>query len=61
MSGLHKSPFKGSSVEFAEHRQYGPGVKSGAGQSAYPPIAMNKLFSDSASVGWANTASRRIV
>ena len=25
MSGLHRSPFKGSSVEFAEHRQYGPG------------------------------------
>ncbi len=25
MSGMHKSPFKGFSVEFAEHRQYGPG------------------------------------
>jgi len=25
VSGLHKSPFKGFSVEFAEHRQYGPG------------------------------------
>ncbi|WP_422928182.1 DUF58 domain-containing protein [Singulisphaera sp. PoT] len=25
MSGLHKSPFKGFSVEFAEHREYGPG------------------------------------
>ena len=25
MSGLHKSPFKGFSVEFAEHRVYGPG------------------------------------
>jgi uncharacterized protein (DUF58 family) len=25
MAGLHRSPFKGSSVEFAEHRQYGPG------------------------------------
>jgi uncharacterized protein (DUF58 family) len=25
MTGLHKSPFKGFSVEFAEHRQYGPG------------------------------------
>ncbi len=25
MSGLHRSPFKGLSVEFAEHRQYGPG------------------------------------
>jgi len=25
MSGLHKSPFKGFSVEFAEHRRYGPG------------------------------------
>src|SRR3954447_4323404 len=25
MSGLHKSPLKGFSVEFAEHRQYGPG------------------------------------
>jgi uncharacterized protein (DUF58 family) len=25
MSGLHRSPFKGFSVEFAEHRQYGPG------------------------------------
>src|SRR6185312_4120183 len=25
MSGLHKSPFKGFSVEAAEHRQYGPG------------------------------------
>jgi len=25
MSGLHRSPFKGYSVEFAEHRQYGPG------------------------------------
>lgn len=25
MSGLHRSPFKGVSVEFAEHRQYGPG------------------------------------
>jgi uncharacterized protein (DUF58 family) len=24
-NGLHKSPFKGFSVEFAEHRQYGPG------------------------------------
>jgi uncharacterized protein (DUF58 family) len=25
MSGLHKSPFKGFSAEFAEHRTYGPG------------------------------------
>src|ERR1700678_4254569 len=25
LSGLHKSPFKGFSVEFAEHRHYGPG------------------------------------
>jgi uncharacterized protein (DUF58 family) len=25
MAGLHKSPFKGFSVEFAEHRQYGAG------------------------------------
>src|SRR5437870_1111478 len=25
MSGLHRSPFKRFSVEFAEHRQYGPG------------------------------------
>jgi uncharacterized protein (DUF58 family) len=25
VAGLHKSPFKGFSVEFAEHRQYGPG------------------------------------
>ncbi len=25
MSGLHKSPYKGFSVEFAEHRHYGPG------------------------------------
>ncbi len=25
MAGMHKSPFKGFSVEFAEHRQYGPG------------------------------------
>jgi uncharacterized protein (DUF58 family) len=25
MTGLHQSPFKGFSVEFAEHRQYGPG------------------------------------
>jgi uncharacterized protein (DUF58 family) len=25
MSGLHKSPFKGFSVEFSEHRHYGPG------------------------------------
>src|SRR4051812_22487266 len=25
MAGPHKSPFKGFSVEFAEHRQYGPG------------------------------------
>jgi uncharacterized protein (DUF58 family) len=25
MAGLHRSPFKGVSVEFAEHRQYGPG------------------------------------
>src|SRR3954451_14770515 len=25
MAGLHKSPFKGFSLEFAEHRQYGPG------------------------------------
>ncbi len=25
MSGLHRSPFKGFSVEFAEHRPYGPG------------------------------------
>jgi uncharacterized protein (DUF58 family) len=25
VSGLHKSPFKGFSVEFAEHRHYGPG------------------------------------
>jgi uncharacterized protein (DUF58 family) len=24
-NGLHRSPFKGFSVEFAEHRQYGPG------------------------------------
>src|SRR3954467_13783843 len=25
MAGMHRSPFKGFSVEFAEHRQYGPG------------------------------------
>src|SRR5262245_6860547 len=25
MAGLHQSPFKGFSVEFAEHRHYGPG------------------------------------
>ncbi|MAG54823.1 MAG: DUF58 domain-containing protein [Planctomycetes bacterium] len=25
MSGLHESPYKGSSVEFAEHREYVPG------------------------------------
>src|SRR5437868_2232778 len=25
MAGLHRSPFKGFSVEFAEHRHYGPG------------------------------------
>ena len=25
MIGQHKSPFKGSSVEFVEHRQYYPG------------------------------------
>ncbi len=25
MAGRHRSPFKGFSVEFAEHRQYGPG------------------------------------
>lgn len=25
MMGLHKSPFKGNSVEFVEHRQYNPG------------------------------------
>src|SRR5947208_7122207 len=25
LSGVHKSPFKGFSVEFAEHRQYYPG------------------------------------
>ncbi|HMB68886.1 MAG TPA: DUF58 domain-containing protein, partial [bacterium] len=25
VSGLHKSPYKGFSVEFAEHRQYMPG------------------------------------
>ncbi|WP_152052775.1 DUF58 domain-containing protein [Tautonia marina] len=25
VSGLHRSPFKGFSVEFAEHRPYGPG------------------------------------
>ena len=25
MTGLHKSPFKGSSIEFVEHRQYYPG------------------------------------
>jgi len=25
LSGLHKSPYKGFSVEFAEHRQYAPG------------------------------------
>lgn len=25
MSGRHRSPYKGFSVEFAEHRQYGPG------------------------------------
>ena len=25
MAGLHRSPFKGFSAEFAEHRQYGPG------------------------------------
>src|SRR5205814_8490654 len=25
LDGLHKSPFKGFSVEFAEHRQYYPG------------------------------------
>src|SRR4051812_8089801 len=25
LSGIHRSPFKGFSVEFAEHRQYYPG------------------------------------
>ena len=25
-SGMHKSPHKGFSVEFAEHREYSPGV-----------------------------------
>src|SRR3954469_10387448 len=25
LTGAHKSPYKGSSVEFAEHRQYYPG------------------------------------
>src|SRR5438045_9697981 len=25
LSGVHKSPFKGFSIEFAEHRQYYPG------------------------------------
>src|SRR5215207_8873693 len=25
LTGVHKSPFKGASVEFAEHRQYYPG------------------------------------
>lgn len=25
VSGRHKSPYKGFSVEFAEHRQYSPG------------------------------------
>jgi uncharacterized protein (DUF58 family) len=25
MSGMHRSPFQGSSVEFAQHRQYSPG------------------------------------
>src|SRR5947199_6869621 len=25
LTGVHKSPYKGFSVEFAEHRQYGPG------------------------------------
>jgi uncharacterized protein (DUF58 family) len=25
MTGLHKSPFKGYAIEFAEHRQYAPG------------------------------------
>ena len=25
LSGVHRSPFKGFSVEFAEHRQYSPG------------------------------------
>ena len=25
MAGLHKSPYHGFSVEFAEHRQYTPG------------------------------------
>ena len=27
LSGVHKSPYKGFSVEFAEHRQYYPGVE----------------------------------
>ena len=26
ISGLHKSPFRGFSVEFAEHREYVPGA-----------------------------------
>src|SRR5580658_3268222 len=25
LTGIHKSPYKGASVEFAEHRQYYPG------------------------------------
>ena len=25
LTGVHRSPFKGFSVEFAEHRQYTPG------------------------------------
>ena len=28
ITGLHKSPFHGFSVEFAEHRQYNPGENS---------------------------------
>jgi len=41
ITGLHQSPYHGFSVEFAEHRQYMPGTRSGIsiGNSTARPIA----------------------
>ncbi len=39
LTGVHKSPYKGFSVEFAEHRQYYPGDEN-------PPHRLARLRQD---------------
>ena len=42
IAGLHKSPYHGFSVEFAEHRQYMPGDNIRMSINLIAPIAMDE-------------------